>query len=273
MASSDSSSSTHSSSYVTEPRTVDDYFKNFKLALEEFYNTRNPHVGEYHLVGDYIVPTNKRKIVIYVAHGPLETARKISRIYYMLPVNPIYANMFDADADPDKTLPSDGPLFHIFDIPADHENATAFVVADIAGVPAASRLSPWTNEFTRLEAISASEEETFARRRGANKVVSYWTPMRRNIMETLRAVGIKLPGAAAAAAPAVEGAGSRTSSFGGTPGRSSTNTRRRRSAERRRRATRRKSTGDPNRLTEYYTDPATGKRMRRRRPNSDPKDD
>jgi hypothetical protein len=277
--------------------------------VEDFYNTRNPHAGEYHFIGDYIVPTNKRRIVIYIAHGPIATARKISRIYYKLPVNPIYANMFDADAEPGETLPAEGPLFKLFDVPAEHTASTLIdvIIEEVGRGSEEGHLALWTSEVTRVDAIGRAAGETFPRRRAANKIVSYWMPMRRNVMEILTTAGIKFPGAAAApavgapavaavnapavGAPAVAAVGapvvdapevaavdapavgSRTSSFGGTPGRSSSGTRRRRLAERLRRKTRTKSNSDPSRLTEYYTDPATGKRMRRRRPNSDPRED
>ncbi len=261
-----------------------EFFKNFKLSVEDFYNTRDPHREEYHLLGDYIVPTSKRRIVMYVAHGPIATARKISRIYYKLPVNPIYANMFDADAEPGETLPADGPLFKLFDVPAEHTASTLIdaIIAAVGAGPEEGHRALWASEVARVDAIGRAAGETFPRRRAANKIVSYWMPMRRNVMEILGAAGITLPGAAAgAAAPAAAGAAgaagagaaSRTSSFGGTPGRSSSGTRRRRLAERLRRKTRTKSNSDPSRLTEYYTDPATGKRMRRRRPNSDPRDE
>lgn len=299
-----SSSSIHSSSYVTEPRTVDEYLKNFKLSVEDFYNTRNPHREKYHLLGDYIVPTNKRRLVMYVAHGPIDTARKISRIYYRLPVIPFYANMFDADAEPDETLPADGPLFKLFDVPAEHTASTLIdaIIAEVGRESEEDHLAPWTSEIARVNAIGKSERESLPRRRAANKLINFWTPLRGIIMEIIGAAGIILPDAAAAAVNAGAGgvgAGSRTSSFGGTPGRSSSGTRRRRLAERLRRRTRTKSNSDPSRRTPpniYNTvlrttrpvhhndniftlrnisnsEPEIIKRVRRRRANSDPKDD
>lgn len=258
---------------------------NFKIALEDYYNTENPgRTEDYYLIDTYIVPTNKRRIVMYVAHAPLATARKVSRIYYEMPVNPIYASMFDRDAEPGETLPSVGPLMVTHDVPEEHTVSTYInaVIAAVGRGPESGHLSLWKNEFDRLDAIGKDIHETFGRRSAANKLISYWTPMRRNVMEILSAVGIKPPAAngslpspwhsPASASPVGAGAAA-VLGPAGSPGRSSTASRRRRSAERRRRATRRKSNSDPTRLTEYNTDPVTGKRYRRRRPNSDPKDD
>jgi hypothetical protein len=98
-------------------------------------------------------------------------------------------------------------------------------------------------------------------------------------MDILQEVGVKIPNEAgrlpspwhspAAAAAVATAITSPTALI-----RSSSSSRRRRSSLRRRRATRRKTTSDPINLkpkNHFNTDPVTGKRYRRRQPNSDPK--
>lgn len=261
---------------VIEPRSVSDYIKNFNVALADYFNTEDPGRTEhYHLIGDYVIPHTKRSIMLYVAHSPLASARKITRVYYVLPVNASHAPMFDKTG----LIPSEGPLLHTFDVPAEYPTASAFVeaiVADSATGPANRRFTSWDTEIERVKRIAETPGETFLNRRTATKLVQFWSPLRESIMKVLKHVKIILPGATAAPWRHHSASSSRTSSPTNMPAalaRSSSGSRRRRSSERRRRATRRKSTSDPVNLNPlgYVRDPVTGKLMRRRQPNSDPK--
>lgn len=264
--------------FYLRPRIVDHYLHNFKVALEDFFNTQDPGRAEdYYLIGDFVVPRNKRKVVMYVAHAPLATARKVSRIYFVLPVSPIYVHAFDDDAEPGVTLPSEGPLLHTFDVPADR-TAAGFVdaiVAEVAAGPEEGRLASWSAEITRMRTIGETPGETFPRRRAANRVVQFWSPLRTRIMEILTEVGINVPHAGRLPSPwrPAAAAASPANAAVAAPVRSSSSARRRRSSLRRR-MTRRRSTSDPINTRPkniYNTDPVTGKRHRRRQPNSDPK--
>ena len=266
--------------FFLRPRTVEHYLHNFKVALEDFFNTQDPgRTEDYYLIGDFVVPRNKRKVVIYVAHAPLGVARKISRIYYVLPVNPIFAHVFDDDVEPGETLPGEGPLLHTFDVPADR-TAAGFVdaiIADVAAGPEEGRLASWSAEIARMRTIGETPGESFPRRRAANKVTQFWTPLRTRMMEILHEVGIKAPtNAGRLPSPWRSPAAAASSVNAGpaAPVRSSSASRRRRSSLRRRRMTRRHTTSDPANTRPkniYNTDPVTGKRYRRRQPNSDPK--
>lgn len=270
--------------FFLQPRIVDHYLHNFKVALEDFFNTQDPgRTEDYHLIGDYVVPRNKRNIVIYVAHAPLATARKMSRIYFVLPVSPIHANMFDDDAEPGATLPSAGPLLHTFDIPDDH-TAPEFInaiIAEVATGPEEGRLASWTSEISRVRTLAETAGVPFPMRRGASKIAQFWSPLRASILDILHKVGIKVPSAAGElpapwrpAAAALSAAPSPAAPVAT----SSSERRRRHSSQRRRNAaaaarrTVRRITGDPSNGLGYVRDPVTGKLTRRRRPNSDPKD-
>jgi hypothetical protein len=267
--------------FFLRPRTVEHYLHNFKVSLEDFFNTQNPgQIEDYYLIGDFVVPRNKRNIIIYVAHEPLGTAQQVSRIYYTLPVNPIYAPIFDEDIEPGETLPSAGPLLHTFNIPVGY-SATTFVdaiIADVATGPEEGRLASWTSEIARMRTIGETAGESFSRRRAANKIIHFWTPMRKSILDILHEVGIKihndegrLPSPWRSPAAVITPAASPV-----LPVRSSSASRRRRSSQRRRRATRRRTTSDPTNLRPkniYNVDPVTGKRVRRRRAESDPRND
>jgi hypothetical protein len=268
--------------FFLQPRTVEQYLHNFKVSLEDFFNTQNPgQTDDYYMIGDFIVPQNRRKLIIYVAHEPLATARKVSRIYFTLPVDPAYTHMFDNVVGPGETIPSMGPLLHTFDVP-DEYNAATFVdaiIADVAAGPEEGRLVSWNTEISRVRAVSEMAGTTFLVRRTATKLTQFWSPLRTRIMDILQEVGVKIPNEAgrlpspwhspAAAAAVATAITSPTALI-----RSSSSSRRRRSSLRRRRATRRKTTSDPINLkpkNHFNTDPVTGKRYRRRQPNSDPK--
>jgi hypothetical protein len=269
--------------FFLRPRTVEHYLHNFKISLEDFFNTQNPgQTEDYYLIGDFVVPQNRRKIIMYVAHEPLVTARKVSRIYFTLPVDPAYSNMFDHVVGPGETIPSMGPLLHTFDVPDEYTAATFVdaIIADVADGPEEGRLVSWQTEISRVRAVSETAGTTFLVRRTASKLTQFWSPLRTRIMDILHEVGINIPNeagrlpspwrSAAVAAAGIEG------SVPNAPVRSSSSNRRRRSSQRRRRTTHRKTTTDPTNLKPkdfFNTDLVTGKRLRRRRPNSDPKDD
>lgn len=257
---------------VREPRSVSDYIKNFNVALADYFNTEDPGRTEhYHLIGDYVIPHTKRSIMLYIAHSPLASARKITRVYYVLPVNASDAPMFDEAG----LLPSEGPLLHTFNVPAAYPTASAFVeaiVADSATGPENRRFTSWGAEIERVKRVAETPGVTFFNRRAATKLVQFWSPLRESIMKVLRRVKIILPDAAAAPWHPRPASSSPTN-MPVALNRSSSGTRRRRSSARRRRATRRKTTSDPVNLNPlgYIRDPVTGKLMRRRQPNSDPK--
>lgn len=289
MASSSSSSPLYPGRVrvILEPKSVADYITNFTVALEQYFNTEDPgRTDSYYLIDSYVVVHSKRSLVIYVAHAPLATARKISRIYYVMPVNPLHALLFNDVG----LIPSEGPLIHTFDVPEEYPTAVGFVnaiVADSLTGPANRHMAPWNSEMTRVRGIAESPAESFARRSNATRLMRFWGPMRESIMGALRHVNIRVPDAAghlpapwrspvASASPAnapAAAAAMRTSS--GTRRRRSEERRRLSSARRRRHAPRRKSTSDPDdvRVLGYRRDPVTGKLVRQRRPNSDPKDD
>lgn len=257
---------------VLEPRSVSDYIKNFNVALADYFNTEDPGRTEhYHLIGDYVIPHTKRSIMLYIAHSPLASARKITRVYYVLPVDASHASIFDEA----RRMPSEGPLLHTFDVPAAYPTASAFVeaiVADSATGPENRRFTSWGAEIERVKRVAETPGVTFFNRRAATKLVQFWSPLRESIMKVLRRVKIILPDAAAAPWHP-RPASSSPSNMPVALARSSSGTRRRRSSARRRRATRRKTTSDPVNLNPlgYIRDPVTGKLMRRRQPNSDPK--
>jgi hypothetical protein len=264
--------------FFLQPRTVEQYLHNFKVSLEDFFNTQNPgQTDDYYMIGDFIVPQNRRKLIIYVAHEPLATARKVSRIYFTLPVDPAYTHMFDHVVGPGETIPSMGPLLHTFDVP-DEFNAATFVdaiIADVADGPEEGRLVSWNAEIARVRAVSETAGTTFLVRRTATKLTQFWSPMRTRIMDILQEVGVNIPNEAGRLpSPWHPAAAAATITSPAALVRSSSSSRRRRSSLRRRRATRRKTTSDPNNLrprNHFNTDPVTGKRYRRRQPNSDPK--
>jgi hypothetical protein len=270
---------------VLAPKSVADYITNFTVALAQYFNTEDPGRTEsYYLIDAYVFVHSKRSIVLYIAHAPLATARKITRIHYVMPVNALYAHLFHEEG----LVASEGPLIHTFDVPAEYPTAVGFVnaiVADSLTGPANRRMATWVSEMTRVRGIANTPEESFVRRSNATKILNFWTPLQTSIMGALRHVNIHVPDAAGhlpgpwrspatsvspanAPAPAM-----RTSS--GTRRRRSEERRRRLSSIRRRHAPRRKSTSDPDdvRVLGYRIDPVTGKVTRRRRPNSDPKDD
>jgi hypothetical protein len=276
------SSNTSEPRFFLRPRTVEHYLHNFKASLEDFFNTQNPGQREdYYLIGDFIVPQNRRKIIMYVAHEPLATARKVSRIYFTLPVNPDYTHMFDHAVGPGETIPSMGPLLHTFDVPDEYTAATFVdaIIADVADGPEEGRLVSWNTEISRVRAVSETAGTTFLVRRTASKLTQFWLPMRASIMNILQEVGIKIPNEAGRLPSPWRPASAASASSVPSPtalvrSSSSSSRRRRRSSHRRRRATRRKTTSDPDNLKpkEYFNiDPVTGKLLRRRQPNSDPK--
>ena len=251
---------------------------NLKRALAHELYVEDPGRDDiFRLVGDFVGPNNKRHCVFYVAHGPIETARRLTRIDYTMPVGPIPAVLL-FDGDGESTLPARGPDFTHVDVP-DDSTAVAVVAAAVAataGGAAADRLAPWGMEIDRVSGVRDNPAETAARRQGASNIVRFWQDMRRQVTEALFHF-VQRPGAALASPP--PSPPSPPAAPPAPPVATSSSERRRRSSQRRRNAvaaaarnrTVRRSTGDPNNGLGYERDPVTGKLTRRRRPNSDPK--
>jgi hypothetical protein len=244
---------------------------NFRRALDHQFYMEDPGRDiVFHLVGDFVGPNNKRHVVFYVAHGPVATARRLTRVEYTLPVAPIPATlMFDGDGY--MTLPAIGPNFATIDVP-EGSTAAATVAAAIAatlGGPAAGRLASWEEEIARVSGVRDNPVEPPPRRQGAINIIRFWEDMRPQVHAALF-VHVQPPGAAPLASPPPSPI---VASLPQTPVATSSGERRRRNRSRtaRRRSSTRRVTGDPNNGLGYQRDSVTGKLTRRRRPNSDPK--
>jgi hypothetical protein len=258
-----------------EPRSVADHIANLSRALAHEFHIEDPGRAEvFRLVGDFVGPNNKRRCVFYIAHGPIETARRLTRIDYTMPVGPISAVLLFG-GDGESTLPARGPDVTTVDVPAD-STAAAVVAAAIAATaagPAAERLAPWELEINRVSGVRDNPAESAVRRQGASNIVRFWQDMRRQVTDALFE-HVQRPGAVAPASPPPPP----PSPPGAPPApliATSSSERRRRSQRRRnaaanRNRTVRRATGDPNNGLGYTRDPVTGKLTRRRRPNSDP---
>lgn len=291
--------------FYESPKTVDQYLYNFKFSIQNDLKMLDPgHRVDYHIIDAFVTKINVRKIMIYIAHGKLESARKVSSIYYTLPTDE-HDGSFFMGRTISHSLPSSGPIVKTFNVPERFETTTDFINAIVAETGANADKSihivAWGDEIENQEAIGRAPGPIGVRR-NANRLARYMTEMREKVLKILCEVNIKVPGvecvvpAAPASASPAGGAGAAPV---GSPGRSSTATRRRRSSARRRLMTRRKSNSDPARLTPpniYNTvlratrparhngniftlrnisnaEPGIIKRVRRRRSNSDPKDD
>lgn len=251
---------------------------NFRRALAHEFNVEDPGRADiFRLVGDFVGPNNKRRCVFYVSHGPIETAQRLTRVDYTMPVGPISATLLFG-GDGDSTLPARGPDFTRVDVP-DGSTAAAVVAAAVAasaGGPPPDRLAPWGMEIDRVSGVRDNLAETPARRQGASNIVRFWQDMRHQVTEALFGF-VQRPGVAAPASPPPSPP-SPPAAPPAAPVATSSSERRRRSTQRRRNAaaaanrTARRATGDPNNGLGYERDLVTGKLTRRRRPNSDPKD-
>jgi hypothetical protein len=264
---------------ILEPRSVSEFLLNFTRALEEHFNTDDPGRTEvYHFIGDFVGPNNKRRAVFYVAHSDIATARRITRIEYVMPVAPIPAALLFG-GDGVITLPAEGPLINIIDIP-EGQTAQEYVAATIAATmdaaaPLPQRLALWDSEITRVEAIRDLEGENEVRRRAAANIIAFWMNMRRELLNSLYAVYIRVQRPGRELSPPLQSPNAVVEAVNidapVAPVMSESSERRR--WRPRRRSTPRRKTTDPSPLNRYDRDPVTGKRTRRRRPNSDPKDD
>lgn len=263
---------------ILEPRSVADFMVNLGRALDHQFYVENPGREDvFQLVDDCVGPNNKRHTVFYVAHGPTEVARRLTRIEYTLPVGPIPAIlMFGGDGE--TTLPAVGPDFTTIDVPEDStaEATVAAVIAATLGGPAAERLASWGAELIRVSAIRDDPAETPARRQGSINIIRFWEDMRTQVHAALF-VHIQRPGMARLASPPpalVAVAEAEVEAEVEAPVATSSSERRRRSRTPRRNRNRSRSrrvTGDPNNGLGYERNAVTGKLTRRRRPNSDPK--
>jgi hypothetical protein len=246
---------------------------NLGQALDHQFYVENPGREDiFQLIDDCVGPNNKRHTVFYVSHGPVATARRLTRMEYTLPVGPIPATlMFDGDGE--TTLPAIGPDFTTIDVP-EGSTAAATVAAEIAatlGGPAAGRLASWSAEIIRVSAIRDNPAETPARRQGASNIIRFWEDMRPQVHAALF-VHVQQPGAAPLAPPLP--APEVVAEVEALVSSSNENRQRRRSRTPRRNRNRSRSrrlTDDPNNGLGYERNAVTGKLTRRRRPNSDPK--
>lgn len=257
---------------ILDPVSVADFMVNLGRALDHQFYIEDPGREDiFQLVDDCVGPNNKRHTMFYIAHGPVATARRLTRMEYTLPVGPIPAIlMFGGDGE--TTLPAIGPDFTTIDVP-EGSTAAATVAAEIAatlGGPAAGRLASWSAEIIRVSAIRDNPAETPARRQGASNIIRFWEDMRTQVHAALF-VHVQQVGAAPLASPppspVVE------AEVEAPVGTSSSERRRRRRSRtpRRNRSRSRRLTGDPNNGLGYERNAVTGKLTRRRRPNSDPK--
>ena len=293
------------------PRTVPEFLHNFKVALEDHFNTEDPGRTEnYYCLGIFLPPRgNKRQLKIYITHSPRPRERKMTTMDYVMPVAPEFADTFGSPIA--RTLPSRGPTMQTHTL-ADDETTKDFIFRTVGPLAEPeNRMSPWKVEMTKAQRArdtppdaDASEDTRHRmeeRREKAGRFFEYWSAMYAPIMRTLGGAGIHVPGEDGQLSPAWRSPARSPAAaeMPALPVRSSSATRRRRSSARRRRMTRRKSNSDPSRLTPpnvYNTVPkiarhtrrndniftlrnisninsAAVKRVRRRRPNSDPKDD
>ena len=263
---------------MLEPRSVADFLVNFRRALDHQFYLEDPGRPDvFHYAGDFVGPNNKRRVVFYVAHGPLETARRLTRVDYVMPVGPIHAVLLFG-GDGETTMSATGPDFSVIDVP-EGQTAEATVAAEIAAtamLPAPQRLALWEAEIARITDMRDNPDETLPRRQTASNILRFWDQMRRDILAILF-VNVQGPGVALAppAAPPLPMIDAGPVAHVAT---SSSERRRRRDSARRRsrnanaaRRTTRRATSDPDNGLGYTRDPVTGKLTRRRRPNSDPK--
>jgi hypothetical protein len=261
------------------PRTVPEFLHNFKVAVEEHFNTEDPGRTEnYYCVGIFVSPRgNKRQLKIYIIHSPLASERKVTTMDYVMPVAPEFADTFGSPIA--RVLPSRGPNMHAHTL-VGGETVKDFIYRTVGPLAEPeNRMSPWSREMAHAQRIRNSPDQPESRRDNAGRFFAYWSAMYEPIMRTLGAAGIHVPHEDGQLSPAWRSPARAASpaEAPALPTRSSSATRRRRSSERRRRRlTSRKKNSDPTNIRpseRYNTDPVTGKKLRRRRPNSDPKDD
>ena len=274
-SSSDHSSSTGREHNILEPISVSDFMVNLRRALDHQFYMEDPGRDiVFNLVGDFVGPNNKRRTVFYVAHGPVATAKRLTRMEYTMPVGPIPATlMFGGDGE--TTLPAVGPDFATIDVP-DGSTAVATVAAEIAatlGGPVAERLASWDAELVRVATIRDNPAEQAVRRQGASNIIRFWEDMRPQIhaalfvhVQRVDAAPLASPMASPLASPLASEVQALVSSSENRRRRNTLNRNRNRNHNRTRRVT-----GDPNNGLGYERNAVTGKLTRRRRPNSDPK--
>ena len=264
---------------ILEPRSVVDHLVNLGRALDHQFYLEDPGRADvFQLVGDFVGPNNKRRTVFFIAHGPIATARRLTRVEYTLPVGPIPATLLFG-GDGRTTLPAAGPEFSTLDVP-DGQTAAAVVAAAVAATaagPIQQRLESWEAEIARVSGIRDNPAEPPARRQGASNIMRFWRDIRGQVLEVLFA-RIQRPEVAPPASPPPPPPSPAVTPPAAPVATSSSERRRRNTLRRNRnaaaavrnRATRR-ITGDPNNGLGYERDPVTGKLTRRRQPNSDPK--
>lgn len=253
-----------------QPQTVSEYIAVFRKELEKEFDIEDPgRTEQFYLVGDYVGTKNKRQIYLYIAHAAPDKARVYTRVSYLLPVSQEAAPLFGED----DLIPAEGPTFEIVRIPAD-----STVESEIT-----RRLTteaPWAAEIARVRGVYEAAEDGSKMKRAAKNVLLFWKDMRERVYDEIYSLYIRIrrtaSGRMASSATPRATSKRRTSSrrhssprsvVGSTPRLSSA-----RATYRRTTSPAYKSNSDPA-IQRLPRDPITGKIIRRRRPNSDPKDE
>lgn len=253
-----------------QPQTVSEYMAVLRKDLEKEFDIEDPgRTDQFYLVADHVSTKNKRQIYLYVAHAAPEVARAYTRVSYVMPVSPEGAPLFGGD----DLMPADGPTFETVRIPAG-----STVDAEIAR--RSTNEAPWAAEIARVRGVYDSAEDGSKVKRAAKNVLVFWKDMRERIYDEIYSLYIRIrrtaSGRAASSATPRATSKRRTSSRGHSGPRSVVKSSSRlssaRATYRRTTSPAYKSNSDPA-IQRLPRDPVTGKIIRRRRPNSDPKDE
>lgn len=261
-----------------QPRTISEYYLAFRTALEKEFNAEDPGRSEqFYLVADHIGTKNKRQLILYISHAAPETATKYTRVSYKLPVSAEASPLFGGEGD--EIIPSEGPTFETHTI-----NPGSLMTA----IAAHNREeAPWATEIQRVRGVRDGAEEGSKMRRAANNVLKFWAESRDHVFDEVYYISIRirrtLSGRSASSSTPRRTTSRRITSRNGKPrslkvssykpwsaratARASSSYQRSRTS-----SAKRKPNSDPS-VARLPRDPVTGKIIRRRRPNSDPKDE
>jgi hypothetical protein len=259
-----------------EPRTISEYFLEFRKALEKEFDAEDPGRSEQHyLVADHIGTKSKRQLTLYITDKDPEKAKKYVRVSYKLPVSAEGSPLFDGDGD--EILPAEGPTFTTVEVPAGSS-----VVAEIA--KHLENEAPWASEIERVQGVYESAKEGSKIKRTAKNIIVFWKEMRERVYDEVYYISIRirrrLSGRPAESlTPRVRTTRRSTRNRPSQPRAVSASpppeprhitppahTRKAKTPPRH------KPNSDPS-VPRLPRDPVTGKIIRRRRPDSDPKDE
>jgi hypothetical protein len=252
-----------------QPQTVSEYIAVFRKDLEKEFDIEDPgRTEQFYLVADHVSTKNKRQIYLYVSHAAPEVARAYTRVSYVLPVSPEGAPLFGGD----DLMPAEGPTFETTRVSA------GSIDTEIAR--RSTNEAPWAAEITRVKGVYDSAVDGSKVKRAAKNVLIFWKDLRERIYDEIYSLYIRIRRTAsgrAASSATPRATSKRRSSSRSHSGprsmvKSSTRLSSARATYRRTSTTVYKSNSDPA-IQRLPRDPVTGKIIRRRRPNSDPKDE